>query len=89
MGRTVPSYRQALEEEIMRWENFRKALRDKDAEAFDRIMVACRVYASAGGMATRPILTEAMFMSILVSQRKELMEIRESLERLEKRLRQA
>jgi hypothetical protein len=78
-----------LEEEIMRWENFRKALRDKDAEAFDRIMVACRVYASAGGMATRPILTEAMFMSILVSQRKELMEIRESLERLEKRLRQA
>lgn len=89
MGRTVPSYRQALEEEIIRWENFRKALRDKDAEAFDRIMVACRVYASAGGMATRPILTEAMFMSILVSQRKELMEIRESLERLEKRLRQA
>ena len=73
----------------MRWESFRKALRDKDAEAFDRIMVACRVYASAGGMATRPILTEAMFMSILVSQRKELMEIRESLERLEKRLRQA
>jgi len=89
LGRTVPSYRQALEEEIIRWENFRKALRDKDAEAFDRIMVACRVYASAGGMATRPILTEAMFMSILVSQRKELMEIRESLERLEKRLRQA
>jgi hypothetical protein len=78
-----------LEEEIMRWESFRKALRDKDAEAFDRIMVACRVYASAAGMATRPILTEAMFMSILVSQRKELMEIRESLERLEKRLRQA
>jgi hypothetical protein len=39
-------------------------------------------------MATRPVLTEAMFMSILLSQRKELMEIRESLERLEKRLRQ-
>ena len=88
MGRTVPSYRQALEEEIMRWESFRRALRDKDAEAFDRIMIACRIYASAGGMATRPILTEAMFMSILVSQRKELMEIRESIERLEKRLRQ-
>jgi hypothetical protein len=88
LGRTVPSYRQALEEEIMRWESFRRALRDRDTEAFDKMMVACRVYASAGGMATRPILTEAMFMSILVSQRKELMEIRESLERLEKRLRQ-
>ncbi len=88
MGRTVPSYRQAVEEEILRWESFRRALRDKDAEAFDRMMIACRVYASAGGMATRPVLTEAMFMSILLSQRKELTEIRESLERIEKRLRQ-
>lgn len=88
MGRTVPSYRQALETEIIRWEGFRKALRDKDVEAFDRMMNACRVYASAGGMATRPILTEAMFMSILLSQRRELMEIKESLERLEKKLRQ-
>jgi len=88
LGRTVPSYRQALEEEIMRWEGFKRALRDKDEEAFDRMMNACRIYASAGGMATRPILAEAMFMSILLSQKRELMEIRESLERLEKRLRQ-
>jgi hypothetical protein len=70
----------------MRWEGFKRALRDKDRDAFDRMMNACRTYASAGGMATRPILTEAMFMSIILSQRKELMEIRESLERLEKRL---
>jgi hypothetical protein len=39
-------------------------------------------------MATRPILVEAMFMSVLLSQQKELTEIRESLERLEKKLRQ-
>lgn len=88
MGRTVPSYRQALEAEIARWENFRRALRDRDIEAFDKMMNACRIYASAGGMATRPVLTEAMFMSILLSQRKELAEIQENLERLEKRLRQ-
>lgn len=88
MGRTVPSYRQALEAEILRWEGFRRALRDKDMEAFDKMMNACRIYASAAGMATRPILTDALFMSILLSQRKELMEIREGLERLEKRLRQ-
>lgn len=88
MGRTVPSYRQALEAEIGRWESFRKALRGKDLEAFDKMMNACRIYASAGGMATRPILAEAMFMSILLSQQKELMEIRESIARLEKQLRQ-
>ena len=88
MGRTVPSYRQALEVEIRRWEGFRRALRGKDTEAFDEMMKACRIYASASGMATRPVLAEAMFMSILVSQQKELMEIRESLERLEKQLRE-
>ena len=88
MGRTVPSYRQALETEINGWEGFRKALRDRDLKAFDEMMNACRMHASAGGMATRPILVEAMFMSILLSQQKEFMEIRETLEQLGKKLRQ-
>ena len=89
MGRTVPSYRQALEAEIARWGWFRKALRGRELEAFDEMMNACRVYASAAGMATRPILAEAMFMSILLSQQMKLIETRESLERLEKQLRKA
>jgi hypothetical protein len=84
VGRTVPSYRQALEREIERWKGFRKALRSKDAEAFDRMMNACRLFASAASMATRPILLEAMFMSILLNQEKALAEIREKLDRLEK-----
>jgi len=88
VGRTVPSYRQALEGEVRRWRGFRKALRGKDVEAFDEMMKVCRIYASAAGMATRPVLAEAMFMSILLSQEKKLMEIRESLERLEKQLHQ-
>jgi len=86
MGRTVPSYRQALEREIERWKGFRKGLRGKDAEAFDRMMNACRLFASAGSMATRPVLLETMFMSILLHQEKAITEIREKLDRLEKRL---
>ena len=86
MGRTVPSYRQALEAEIERWKGFRKGLRKKDAEAFDRMMNACRLFASAGSMATRPVLLEAMFMSILLHQEKAITEIREKLDRLEKQL---
>jgi len=89
MGRTVPSYRHALEREIERWKGFKKGLRGKDAEAFDRMMNACRMFASAGSMATRPILLEAMFMSILLHQEKVLMEIKARLDRLEKRLGQS
>ncbi len=86
MGRTVPSYRQALEREIERWKGFRKGLRNKDAKAFDRMMNTCRLFASAGSMATRPVLLEAMLMSILLHQEKAIMEIREKLDKLEKQL---
>ena len=88
MGRTVPSYRQALEREIERWKGFRKGLRNRDAEAFDRMMNACRLFASAGSMATRPVLLEAMLMSILLHQEKAITEIREKLDKLEKQLSQ-
>jgi len=88
MGKTVPSYRQALESEIEKWKGFRKALRAKDAEAFDKMMNACRNFASAGSMATRPVLLEAMLMSILLHQEKAIVEIKERLERLERRLHQ-
>jgi len=88
MGRTVPSYRQALESEIERWKGFRKGLRSKDAKAFDRMMNACRMLASAGSMATRPILLEAMFMAILLRQEEAIVEIKEKLVKLEKQLNQ-
>jgi hypothetical protein len=86
MGRTVVSYRQALEGEIAKWEGFRKALRAHDAEAFEKMMNACRIYASAGSMATRPVLFEAIVMSILLDQERMIMEIKERLDRVEKRL---
>ena len=48
MGKTVPSYRMALETEIARWRGFSKALRVEEREAFEAVMDACRSYASAG-----------------------------------------
>lgn len=38
MGKTVPAYRMALEEEINRWSGFARALRKSDREAFDELM---------------------------------------------------
>jgi hypothetical protein len=74
--------------ELARWEGFRKALRGKDIDAFDMIMNICRMNSSAGSMATRAVLTEAMFMSIFISQQRELMHIKERLEQIAKRLNQ-
>ena len=72
MGKTVESYRMALEDEIHRWNGFAKALRSEDREAFEALMDACRSYASAGSNATQPILFEPMIMSILLNQQKKL-----------------
>ena len=79
MGKTVPSYRMALEDEILRWSSFAKALRTEEREAFEIIMDACRNYASAAGNATQPIIFEPMVMSILLH-------LQMQLNRLEKKL---
>ena len=72
MGKTVESYRMALEDEIRRWNGFAKALRMEDREAFETLMDACRSFASAGSNATQPILFEPMVISILLSQQRKL-----------------
>ncbi len=68
MGKTVESFRMALEGEIGRWRGFAFALRKPDREAFDELMDMCRSYASESSCATNPIVFEPMVMSILLAQ---------------------
>jgi hypothetical protein len=75
MGKTVESYRMALEDEIHRWSGFEKALRTEDREAFEELMDACRNFASAGSNATQPILFEPMILSILLHLQKKIMQL--------------
>ena len=80
MGKTVESYRMALEDEISRWKGFEKALRTEDREAFEAIMDACRNFASAGSNATQPILFEPMVISILTSLQKKIRQLEKALD---------
>lgn len=80
MGKTVESYRMALEDEIRRWNGFAKTLRTEDREAFEALMDACRMFASAGSSATQPILFEPMVMSILLHQQKKLHRLEKALD---------
>jgi hypothetical protein len=80
MGKTVVSYRIALEDEMRKWNGFAKALRIEDREAFEALMDACRSYASAGSNATQPIIFEPMVISILLSQQKMIMRLKKALD---------
>jgi hypothetical protein len=80
VGKTVESYRIAVENEICRWNGFAKALRSEDRAAFEAVMDACRSYASAASNAVQPILFEPMVISILVSQQKAIMRLEKALD---------
>jgi hypothetical protein len=84
MGKTVESYRMALEDEIRRWNGFAKALRTEDREAFEALIDACRLFASAGSNATQPILFEPMVMSILLFQQKKLHRLEKALDAIKR-----
>ena len=82
MGKTVETYRMALDDEIRRWKGFANALRKEDSEAFEALMDACRGYASAGSNAVQPILFEPMIMSMLLSQQVRLQRLQKELDAL-------
>lgn len=81
MGKTVPSYRIAIEFEMDKWKGFRKALiSDEERQAFDELMDMCRNNAMAGGAACNPILFEPMAMSLLLAQQKRITKIEKQLD---------
>ena len=60
MGRTIPSYRMAIDIEISKWKTFRDALRKPGKDMFENTLLRSKLYASASGMAVRPVALEAM-----------------------------
>ncbi len=85
MGRTLPTYRMLLEEEIMRWKDYRRALRKKDQEAFDKLIKHARAHSFASGyqIVTNPF--ETMTLSMLLELSKEIAELRRELEGFKER----
>jgi len=82
LGRTIPSYRVALEEEVKAWKGFQDALRTPDREIFENMLDQCRLYASAGSMAVRPKMIEAMFMTVLFAHHKMLKELNSIVQKI-------
>jgi hypothetical protein len=79
LGKTVESYRIALEEEIHGWDDFARALRKDDREAFDELMDMGRSFASKGNNATQPVIFEPMVLSIVLAQHEKMRQIEKVL----------
>ena len=72
MGRTVPSFRMLLEGIIEDLTIFRRALRGEDKLAFDSLMNKARAHASSCTVTPMLEPMDAVFLSILVEQEKEI-----------------
>ena len=83
MGRTVPSFRPALEHEIESWKDFKRALRPEEQKIFDKLMNFARIHADAGSLSARPMLSEILFISFAVEQEKKIEMLEEKVEELE------
>ncbi len=67
MGRTAPTYRQALEERMKRWDAFGRLLTTpEERTAFDLLRTGARRYASQATNVGSPDLLESILLSILL-----------------------
>ena len=83
MGRTVPSFRPALEHEIESWKDFKRALRPEEQKVFNKLMNYARIHADAGSMSARPMLSEILFISFSIEQEKKIEKLEEKVRKLE------
>ncbi|MFX0098910.1 MAG: hypothetical protein ACFFCS_04965 [Candidatus Hodarchaeota archaeon] len=80
MGRTVLSFRQALNQEIASWKDFRRGLDPDDRVLFDEMMDIARHHADASSLAARPLVSESVFMSILTGMMEKIKTLEKQLE---------
>ena len=72
MGRTVPTFRQLIDDAMARWTKFRRALRREDQEYFDRLFRRVRTYTQAATYQASDNPMEAILLSIALDQEKRL-----------------
>ena len=82
-GRTVPSFRPALEHEIESWKDYKRALRPEDQQIFNKLMNFARIHADAGSLAARPMLSEILFISFAIEQEKKIGQLEKKIEELQ------
>jgi hypothetical protein len=70
LGRTAPTYRQALEERLKRWDRFAALLpTPEERAALEELRTSVRRYIPQSTYGGSPDLTETIFLSILLDLR--------------------
>lgn len=80
MGRTNRTFRDRLEAQHDELSDYRRALRHRDQQHYDRLWTHARNHADAAGYANLPRDLDAIYLSILVAQERRINELETRLD---------
>jgi hypothetical protein len=83
MGRTLPLVTQAFLMEQQSFAQFRRALRRSDQLALDELFAWARNHVAAAAYAANALPMETMLLAMLLEEHKEVIRLRNAIERLE------
>ena len=75
MGRTIPSWRIVLDEELSRLVRFKQLLRPDERVVFDDLLNQCKLYAPPAGTLASPVKEVPLLLSMIFAQHKRLVEL--------------
>lgn len=80
MGRTNPTYRDTIRHLEADWSDYRRALRHRDREPFDRLWEHAAAYADAAGYQNSARTMDLVLVSIALAQEQRIAELEARLE---------
>lgn len=72
MGRTLPTFRNLIELFGLEWNDFKRALRHDDKEAFEELLNHARKHGASGTNMVNPNPFEPIVISILIEHEKSI-----------------
>jgi hypothetical protein len=84
MGRTIPSWRIVVEQEIAAMSRFKQFLGPEDRAVFDDLLSQCKLYASEAGCLASPVKEVPLLLSMIFAQHKRLTELEKRLNETQK-----
>jgi len=75
MGRTIPSWRIVVEQELAKMNKFKQFLRVEDQIIFEDLLNQCKLYASAAGVLASSVKEVPLLLSMLFAHHKKLTEL--------------
>jgi hypothetical protein len=79
MGRTIPSWRIIVDQEIAAMSRFKQFLGPEDRAVFDDLLSQCKLYVPYAGVFAFPVKEVPLLLSMVFAQHKRLVELKKRL----------